>query len=123
LQSSRVHQHKVSASSFVDLIKAVINTIHIIGDSRHVQAAIRQESTHTEVVGSNPHGIDRIVRFPIGVERIGMSGRIDEFGVCDKSIDFVDNIWEWTEDAGEKAEDDLVVTDGSTDCIVVQHST
>lgn len=120
LQRSRVHQYKVPSTSLINLIKAIIDTIHIIWDGCHVQAAIRQESTSSKVIGADPHRVNCVVRSAIRVKRIRVSRRIDILRIRDESIDFIHNVWEWAEYAGEVAVDDLVGTDSAANGVVVK---
>ena len=120
LQGSCIHQHKVPSTSLVNLVKSIKYAINIIRNSRPIQAAIRQEGIGSEIVGTNPHRIDGVIGFTIRVERIGKCGGIDVLGVCDESVDFINDVREGAVDGGKIAVDHLVRTNRSADCIVVE---
>ena len=50
-----------------------------------------------------------------------MGGSIDVLRVCDESVDLIHYVWERPIDACKIAVDDLIGTDGSADCIIVEH--
>lgn len=120
LQWRSVHQHEIPPPISIDLIKATIDTIHVIRDRRLVEAAIRQEGIASKIVGANPQGIHRVIALPVRVKRVRVRGSIDELAVCDESIDFVHDVWEWPVDGSKITVDLVVVTDCSGNSVVVK---
>ena len=122
IQRRIIHQHKVSSAMCINLIEPIVDTINVIRKGRLVQTAIRQEPPSTNIIRTNPHGINGIVVPPVRVKSIRMRSCIDEFGIRDKSIDFVDHVREIFIDRCQISRDHVVVAHRSGDGVVVEHS-
>lgn len=123
LQWRRIHQHKVPSTIGIDLIKAIEDTIYIIGNYGLIETAVCQECIVSKVIGANPHRVHGVVALAVCVQRICVRTGIDVLAVRDERIDFIHDVWEWSENCCKVAVDHVVVADCSGDSVVVEHGT
>jgi hypothetical protein len=116
-----VHKDEVPSSVSIDLVESLEYTFSEGCDIRPRRLGIAQESAHTEVIRSDPHGIHRVVRCSVRVQGILTGRRIFVFCVRNEGRYFVsEHVWKWTIYAGEISEDHLVSAHCSRYSIVIE---
>jgi hypothetical protein len=120
LQRRGVHQHKISPAICIDLIKFIIDAINVVWNYCVVETAVCQECIDSKVIGTNPYRVYGVVAAPIHLKCVMAGGGIDVFGVCYESIDFVEDVWEWSIDSCEVSINYFVGTDRSIHSVIVE---